>query len=150
MGNNIVRPIAIAKFSEEKYISEIIKKEELFFNPIEYFVKKENENYRFDQYEGCDRIYQPSYIVDFKINNRSYKLADSENPIKIRLNTTDYFTHICCFTYFTNKIITRKHERKVFDPRLYNFGNYFLIGMDIKQILEVIENACKCDPNILK
>ena len=150
MNESIVKNIAIAKFSEEQYLKEIITNEELFFNTINFFSKKEHQNYRFDQYEGCDRIYQPSYIVNFKIDGRSFKFAKDGKPVKIRLSTTDYFTHICCFTIIKNVIIIRKKERKVFDPRLFNFGDHLILSLEIGKILSLIGKACKEDSNIEK
>lgn len=142
MGENKIQPIAIAKFSEKIYLEDIIENEELFFNTISYFSIKGKEDDRFDQYEGFDRIYQPSYIVDLQLDGRSYNIVDSGIPIKMK-------TSIDPFTYFTNKIIKQKNERKVFNPKLFFFGNYFVIGTEIKTIFEIIDSACKADKNIV-
>ncbi len=145
-----IKPVAIAKFSKKKFLKDILEKEELFFNTITYFSKKENENHQFDQYEGINKIYQSNNVVDLKLFDRHFKVKDNGKPIKIRLSSNNYFTHICCFTFFTNEIIEINGERKVFDPQLFEFGNYFIVGIDINEILKIISSACEIDKNIFK
>lgn len=69
--NKRLLPLGLLKFSSSEFLQEIIDKETLYFNTIEYFSKKDNEDHQFDRLEGVDTILQPNQILKFEINNRS-------------------------------------------------------------------------------
>ena len=120
-------PIALLKFSTKEYLEDSLSNNYLFFNKIEYFSNKEKEDYRFDSYEGADKIIQSDQITKLLINNREFNLAPKNSPVKIFYANNENFTHICCLSLIYNSATEIENKQRIFDPKLFDFGDSFLI-----------------------
>ncbi|TGN13318.1 hypothetical protein [Leptospira bandrabouensis] len=143
-------PIALLKFAEIKYLEDSINNNYLFFNKIEYFSNKEKEDYRFDSYEGADEIIQSNQIKKLLINDREFDLAPKSSPVKIFYGNNENFTHICCLSLIYNSAIEIENKQRIFNPKLFEFGDSFLICLKISELLTNIDVICKTHPNIIK
>lgn len=138
-----MKPIGLLKFSEIKYLSAFLKEGELFFNTINHYrnqYKTSIENFRYDKYEGYDRIHQPREVTKLTIYGRNFKVQPDGRPILIDLSNTEYFTHICCFTVVWNKSILIDNTPRIFDPRMFDFGDSVVFISDINRFIKKIKN----------
>ncbi|MDF3822286.1 hypothetical protein P3G55_20450 [Leptospira sp. 96542] len=143
-------PITLLKFAKKKYLEDSISNNYLFFNRIEYFSNKEKEDYRFDSYEGADEIIQSDQITKLLINYREFDLAPKSTPVKIFYGNIENFTHICCLSLIYNSATEIENKQRIFNPKLFEFGDSFLICLKISELLTEIDAICKIHPNIIK
>ena len=131
--------IGLIKFGQEEHISRLKDQGTLYFNKIDYFRTKENDH-RFDQFEGYDRIVQARDITNFSIDGQSFEVDPQQGPICFQTKE-NWVTHICCFSILASEAKIYEGIPRLFDPRLTEFGNSFALVLEVQNFLNQLEVA---------
>jgi hypothetical protein len=131
-------PLGLLKFSSSEFLKEIIDNETLYFQTIDWFSKKEKEDHQFDGLEGVDTILQPNQILNLKLDNRSFVVKDTGKPIRLYRTDTTHYTHICCFFLLLNQSIQLDNTKRLFDPRMWDFGQSLIFINELQSFLTIV------------
>lgn len=127
--------ISFLKFGQEKYMKDLFYNGNLFFNPIQFFRKFEDNELRGDKYEGVTSIRNlPSGT--FEIPKLNYK----GNYISIHLRES--YEHVLGNIYSLYCISSHGWESPndfKIDHKNKNFGSYCVLIKDLPKFINLIE-----------
>ena len=142
----------LMRISNYEYLENFIKRGELYINSLSYFQNAEikNQQHRYDFYEGCNKIVQPKNITKLEIDGHEFKLDPDGPPIGMHLSNVKSFSHVMCFSQIGLKSLIIDGEYKVFDPRLFEFGNAAIIVLNSDSLFKRIHAAIEKDNRFLR
>lgn len=132
--------VALTKFGELEHIKSLVGAGQLYFNTIQFF-SNEEDDHRFDEFEGVDKIYQAEDIISLSLDDELFKLVHDQPPIKFRMRDGHNFTHLCCFTIVRRTQCIIDGIQRIFDPNMFSFGDTVAIVIDIEKFISQIQKA---------
>lgn len=120
------------KFSEKKeYLTEFVEQGHVYINNVEYFVKHEENGYKYDRHELASSYHQ-HLGASITIAGRKFKIA---KPFSMRHGDVN-FSHIYCLYTISDESIKKTTGNKTFSEELWkDFGEYFVLIHDAEEFL---------------
>jgi hypothetical protein len=128
------------KFSEKKeYLLDFVEKGHVYINNVEYFIKHEENGYKYDNHELASSYHQ-HVGASITIAGRKFKIA---KPFSMRHGDVN-FTHIYCLYTLSDESIKKTMGNNVFSEDLWHdFGNYFVLIHDADKFLNRLLSKLK-------
>ena len=77
------RILAIIKFGKEEHINDLVRNGVLYLNPLSYFKKSDNDDFRRDNLEGISGLFQADgAILKMEIDDKFQNVAEIRGSIK--------------------------------------------------------------------
>ena len=145
-----MKPIGLIKFYDNiSYANDFLDKGNLCFNSIEYFRLADSiemqKKTRHDLYEGYDALIQYKDIKKITIDGRDFNVVQKPGHAKLKLTNGHQFTHLCSFSIIYEKSIIIDNEERIFDPKLFDFGDTFIFipASNMNDFFQRINENCK-------
>lgn len=130
--------IFFIKFGQKEHLKQLYEEGLLYFNNFSFFKKCKNKE-QYDKDENITFLYQPDPKASITLDGHKFKLASECRPrIFEPTMHKKYYTHMFCL-YSYNKNSPIRSDLKVFDDRLYNFGDYMLVIHNIPEFISRVQ-----------
>jgi|GEM_PF-2380573 len=130
------------KFSEKEFIEQLYREGLVYFNNFDFFRYCENKE-QSDKNENITFLHQRHPNAYISLDGTKFPLAEDSHVCVFDPNLhKNFYTHYFCL-YSCKKDSLVRSDFKVFDDRLYEFGDTMLIIHDISEFLKRFTSAIK-------
>ena len=126
----------LIKIGKKKHMFDLYEHGLIFMNNIDFFRQYECDKSRRDKDEGLAGIDQ---VAELKLLHNSNVLGRS-NSAQLKFHDYENKGNLYCLIAITSR---EEPENFKIDERNKEFGNYFVVIIDVKEFIERIENKLK-------